>query len=193
MIRRISDGLGAISSGWVAFAALLVFLLFSALVLPQQASKAERETGSAVSPDTSLFYSPAQLYRIADEYGEEGRPAYVRARFTFDLVWPLVYTFFLVTSISWLFRRAFALDSPWQRANLFPVLGALFDLTENLAASLVMLRYPAHTPGVDLLAPVCTLLKWIFVGASIVLLVFGGGVVLWRLVTERDMTRDLGE
>jgi hypothetical protein len=193
MTGRLSDGLRPMSSGWVALAALLVFLLFSALVLPQQASKAERETGSAVSPDTSLFYAPTELYGIAERYGEQGRQAYVRARFTFDLVWPLVYTFFLVTSISWVFRKAFAPDSLWQRANLAPLIGALFDYLENLGTSIVMLRFPAHTPGVDLLASVSTLMKWAFLGTSTVLLVFGVSVVVWRVATERDITRDLGE
>jgi hypothetical protein len=190
---RISDLLKSVSSGWVTLSALVVFLMFSALVLPQQASKAERETGSAVSPDTSLFYSPAQLYRIAEQYGEGGRKAYVRARFTLDLVWPLVYTFFLATSISWVFRKAFPPDSLWQRANLAPLVAALFDYLENLSTSVVMLRYPAHTAGVDLLAPVTTLLKWIFVGASVVLLVFGTGVAVWRWVGRRETGLDSGE
>jgi hypothetical protein len=55
MVARISDWLSRISTGWVALAALLIFLLFTALVLPQQATKAELETGSADSPDTSFF------------------------------------------------------------------------------------------------------------------------------------------
>ena len=99
-MTRTSDWLRRVSTGWVALAALLIFLLFTALVLPRQAAKSEHETGSAVSPDTSIFYSPAGLYQIAKSYGEEGRRAYIRARFTFDLVWPLVYTLFLIDFLS---------------------------------------------------------------------------------------------
>jgi hypothetical protein len=180
MGKRISDWLRGVSTGWVALSALLIFVLFSALVLPQQATRAEQETGSAESPDTSLFYSASDLYRMAESYGEQGRQAYVRARFTFDLVWPLVYTLFLATAISWVFGRAFAPDSPWQRANLASLLGALFDYLENLSTSLVMLRYPAQTPVVDTLASVFTALKWGLIGASFVLLVGGIVVVAWR-------------
>ena len=150
MDKRISDWLRQVSTGWVALAALVIFVLFTALVLPQQASKAARETASDDSPDTSFFYSPGDLYRMAESYGELGRQAYVRARFTFDLVWPLVYTLFLATAISWVFGRAFAPDSRWQRANLAPLLGALFDYLENLSTSLVMLRFPDQTPVVDI-------------------------------------------
>ena len=80
MSKRISDWLRRVSRGWVASAALLIFLLFTALVLPQQATKAEQETGSPDSPDTSFFYAPSDLYRLAESYGENGRQAYIRAR-----------------------------------------------------------------------------------------------------------------
>ena len=180
MGKHISDWLCRVATGRVALAALLIFLLFSALVLPQQATQAERETGSADSPDTSFFYSASDLYRMAESYGEQGRQAYVRARFTFDLVWPLVYTLFLATAISWVSGRAFAPDSRWQRANLAPLLGALFDYLENLSTSLVMLRYPDRTPVVDALAPVFTALKWSVLGASFLLLCGGIVVAVWR-------------
>jgi hypothetical protein len=185
MGQRISNWLRGVSTGWVALAALLIFLLFSALVLPRQAMRAEQETGSTVSPDTSFFYSPADLYQIAESYGEQGREAYIRARFTFDLVWPLVYTLFLATAISWVFGRAFAPDSRWQRANLVPLLGALFDYLENLSTSLVMLRYPDQTAVVDLLAPLFTALKWGFLGASFALLLAGIVVAVWRWMRQR--------
>ena len=185
MTKRFSDWLRRVSTGWVALSALLIFLLFSALVLPQQATKAEQETGSSDSPDTSFFYSPSDLYRMAEAYGEQGRQAYIRARFTFDLVWPLVYTLFLTTSISWVLGKAFAPDSRWQRANLGPLLGALFDYLENLSTSLVMLRYPEQTAVVDALAPVFTALKWLFLGASFLLLFAGVAIAAWRRITSR--------
>ena len=184
MGKHISDWLCRVATGRVALAALLVFLLFTALVLPRQATQVERETGSADSPDTSFFYSASDLYRMAESYGQQGRQAYVRARFTFDLVWPLVYTLFLATAISWVFGRAFAPDSRWQRANLTPLLGALLDYLENLSTSLVMLRYPDQTPVVDALAPVFTALKWGVLGASFLLLFGGVVVVVWRWMQE---------
>jgi hypothetical protein len=190
MDKKLSDWLRRVSMGWVALLALLIFLLFSALVLPQQATEAEQETGGADSPDTSFFYSANELYRMAQSYGEQGRQAYVRARFTFDLIWPLVYTLFLVTAISWIFGRAFAPDSRWQRANLAPLLGALFDYLENLSTSLVMLRYPDQTAVVDFLAPVFTMLKWGFLGASFLLLF--GGIVIAALRWMGRRARDTG-
>jgi hypothetical protein len=189
MGKRLSDWLRKASIGWVALLALLIFVIFTALILPQQAAKAEQETGSSDSPDMALFYAPDELYQLAESYGERGRQAYIRARFTFDLVWPLVYTLFLATAISWVFGRAFAPDSRWQRANLAPLLGALFDYLENLSTSLVMLRYPSQTAVVDLLAPVFTGLKWGFLAASFVLLLGGNAFVIWRWMKQGHRKR----
>ncbi len=148
-------------------------------VLPGQAFKAEETSGGAGSPDTSIIYSPQELYQTAEAYGEQGRQAYIQARWTFDLVFPLVYGFFLITAISWSFNKAFKPDSRWQLANLAPVLAVLFDFLENTAVTVVMARFPAETSLAAWLAPIFTLLKWVFVYGSFILLVVGlvGAVV----------------
>jgi hypothetical protein len=173
MLKQSSSWLRRVSTGPIVLAALIIFLLFTALVLPRQSRSAEALGGGAGSPDTTFFYSARDLYRMAEAYGPIGRAAYVRARFTFDVIWPLVYTAFLATAISWSFARAFPPESRWQRANLVPLLAALCDVLENASASLVMARFPAHTPIAAALAPLFTLLKWVFVIGSFELLFVG--------------------
>ncbi len=185
MGKRISDWLHHVSTGWVTLMAVVIFLLFSVLVLPRQAARSEADIGRAESPDMLFYYSADDLYRMAEEYGEQGRQAYIRARFTFDVIWPLVYTAFLVTAISWVYARVFVQGSRWQLANLVPVLGALFDYTENLTTSMVMLRYPQPTVVLDSLAPVMTMVKWVFVNGSFVLLLVGAIVGVWKRVRLR--------
>jgi len=119
---------------------------------------------------------------MADAYGEMGRAAYVRVRFTFDLVWPLVYLFFLGTSLSWSLARALPEGNRWRMSNLFAVFGWLFDMLENIAASIVMLNYPNHTPVLDALSPVFTFLKWVFIGGSFVILVPVFLVAAWKMI-----------
>jgi hypothetical protein len=185
-MKRISDWLNKISGGWVALTAMIVFILFSALVLPGQSARSAGQGGGERSPDLSLYYSAEDLYQMAQDYGEEGREAYIRARFTFDLVWPLVYTFFLATTISWVYSRTFPPESRWRRANLAPVLGMIFDFLENLSTSLVMFRYPEQTPVADSVAAVFTFLKWFFVAGSFVLLLAGVVVGLWGWYKRRS-------
>lgn len=183
MAKKLSNWLQRLSTGWVALIALLVFLLFTALVLPGQA--AASPAGADWTPDLSFFYTADELYRLAEAYGEQGRVAYIEQRFTFDLIWPVVYTAFLVTAIGWLFRRAFASGSPWQLANLAPVLGMLFDYLENISASLVMARYPAETPLLDGLAAVFTAVKWLLLGSSFGLLLIGIVAAAWQRLRGR--------
>ncbi len=179
---RCSERLIWFSKGWLVLVALVIFVCFTTLVLPGQAAGSGERTGGARQPDTSLFYTPAELHGMAEALGPDGRQAYIQARFTFDVVWPLVYGFFLVTAISWLAGKAFQPGSPWRLLNLAPVLGVMFDYLEkggvpedpyleHLATSLVMARYPAQTPVVDLLAGPLTLVKWLFVGGSFMVLV----------------------
>lgn len=173
MLIKISNGLRLSSPGWLALLALVIFGLFTALVLPAQASQAATQAGEAGSPDLSLWYTPSDLHRMAEAYGEAGRQEYVRSHFTFDLAWPLVYTFFLVTAISWLFARGFPLTSHWQLANLAPLAAMLLDFLENISTSLVMLAYPQPLTVIAWLAPIFTFLKWMAVGLSIILLLVG--------------------
>jgi hypothetical protein len=184
-MKRFSNWLYHISSGWVALAMLAVFLLFTALVLPGQAASAESSSGEAGSPDMSFYYSSADLYRMAEAYGEQGRQAYLRARWTFDLLWPVIYTLFLSTSLSWLLGRVLPAGSRWSIMNITPAVGMLFDYLENTSTSLVMLRYPQPTPMVAALAPLFTSLKWVFVGGSFILLALGIAAAVWRWVGDR--------
>jgi hypothetical protein len=168
------------STGWVALAGLVVFLLFGALVLPGQAAAAEQASAGAGSPDTSFFYKPDDLLHQAEAYGESGRAAYVRARWTFDLAFPLVYGFFLLTSIGWSLRQAAPASSAWRLLSLVPVAAVLFDFFENTATSLVMAAYPAVPDLALVLAPWLTMVKWILVYASFVILAVALAAVLLR-------------
>ena len=181
MLKTLSTKLYQLSSGRVTLIALIIFVLVVAFVLPAQAQRTEAASNGADSPDTSFFYTSDDLYNMAEAYGADGRAAYIRARFTFDLVFPLSYLFFLVTSISWVMTRAVANpDSRWRLLNLFPVFGALFDYLENISASIVMANYPQQTFLFDSLAPILTMIKWFFVNGSFVILVPAVLVALWR-------------
>ena len=184
-MKRLSSWIRMISKGWVALTSLIIFVLFTALVLPQQASLAESGTGNKKSPDMSFMYTSDDLYQLAQAYGEGGRMSYIKARFSFDLIWPVVYMIFLTTAISWLFQRVFWMGSIWQLANLVPLCGLIFDYLENIATSIVMIRYPNPTAVVDFIAPIFTLTKWLFVGGSFILLFLGFFVGIWQLISRK--------
>lgn len=157
--------------------ALVLFVIYIVLVLPAEASRSDQIIGEAPSPDTSLYYSAAELYQIAEEYGQEGRIYYANSRITFDILWPLVYTFFLIISISWLLNNTIREASNLRWLNLAPLTGILFDYLENISTMLVMLRYPGPTDILASLAGIFTSLKWVLLGGSFLILVLAG--FLW--------------
>ena len=167
-MQKISAWLLKISSTWLMICSLLVMVAFMIFVLPAQAAKSASQSGSERSPDTSFSYSPDELYQMAEQYGEGGRQAYIRARWTFDLVFPLVYTGFLAFGISWFVQRLAGWAAGWKLANLLPLLGGIFDLLENTAASLAMAVFPARPQGILLSASVFTPIKWILVSLSFI-------------------------
>jgi len=185
MLIKLSANFRRLSSGWVTLLGLLIFVVFSITVLPSQSAQADRSTGQTGIPDLSFYYSVEQLYEMAEGYGAEGRSAYIRARFTFDLIWPLVYGFFLVTSMSWLSGKVLQEGSRWEMANLLPLAGVLFDYLENISTSLVMLRYPQDTWLAANLAGFFTALKWVSIGASFVFLVIFLVRAIWKRLKKR--------
>ena len=76
---KLSNWIYRISRGWLAVVSLVIFLLFSTLVLPSQAAKASTISEQVGSPDMSFFYTPNALYEMAEAYGEQGRTEYIRA------------------------------------------------------------------------------------------------------------------
>jgi hypothetical protein len=164
--RRLSDRLVESASGRGALVSVLVFVVFSATVLPWQAAQAREAVGEAGSPDTSFWYSADRLYALAEAYGEDGRSAYVLARVTFDVVWPLVYTAMLVLVIGWLLRRSFEFGHPARLIVLLPVAALLADYAENICTAVVMARYPDTTPVLAELAGVATAAKWTTLSAA---------------------------
>ena len=178
-MKKISAWLYKISTGRITLLAILVFFVFMFTVLPGQAEKASQYSEQAGSIDTSFFYTPEDLYQTVEGYGPEGRQAYIRARWTFDLVFPLVYTFFLGTTISYIFTKTFKSGSRWLVLNLFPVLGMLLDFLENTFVTVVMVNFPGQLNIAAWLASVSTSLKWFFVNGSFIVLLVG--LAAWLL------------
>ncbi len=172
-LYRLSDWLyRLLANPYALITSTAIFALFLTVVLPVMAGRLAAITGADISPDTSFIYNSEALYRMAETFGPEGRAYYIFSRFTFDIAWPIAYLLFLTTVVSFLFNENIRFHR-WRFINLIPLAGAIFDLLENSAASLVMYRYPLPTPVVAELTPIFTFLKWILIGLSFALLLLG--------------------
>lgn len=153
---------------WLGLGSTLLFAFFIAVILPDQSAQAIAN-GLSESIDTSWFYNAASLYRIAESYGESGRAFYIQQRWTFDLVWPVVY-FLFIFSLSSLFYKSIGLSKMNRWILSFSWFAIFFDYIENTLVTIVMLNYPNPTPLIADFAGTFTSLKWIFLGISFIVL-----------------------
>lgn len=142
----------------------LFFVLFVSIVLPLISALTTRLIGVSEAPDTAFFYSVDSLIELMRQYGEDGRRIYIIMRWTFDVAWPIVYTGFFVTTVSYLCNKL-SVTGKW---IFIPLLGVLFDILENTFITIHMAVFPTELSFLLAITPYMTLFKWIFIGGSLV-------------------------
>jgi hypothetical protein len=137
--------------------------------LPSVSDYTERAVGSE-SPDTSFFYKGETLYDVAQSYGEAGRGRYIFLRWTFDLVWPLVYLLFLVSVTAQLCK---AYNKKWLNYIIWlPIVATVFDYIENSLLTIFMMLFPSRIFWLGTLAGLATVIKWTLLYLSFALIFF---------------------
>lgn len=144
------------SKKYVAIIAFIVFLLFTAIVLPYVSNYTSEVIGVNESPDTSFIFNTNDFYEMIDNYGEDGRATYITLRWTFDVIWPFVYGFFLLSSIGYLSLRI----RHRKYYVYLAILPILFDFSENIIATIIMAIYPKRSNILHPLLLVFSSLKW---------------------------------
>ena len=158
----------------------ILFVLFTSLALPFVSSYTTKVIGVSESPDTSFNFHLDHLFDIVDSYGERGRLFYVTMRWTFDIVWPLIYTVFLVSSIAYLARRSNCKFG--YKPLYFPLLAVLFDFLENINATIIMLLYPKRIDFFGYMLIGSSIMKWAMIGIS-----FGVVIIFFiRFIIVKD-------
>lgn len=177
--------------------AFLLFLLFALLVLPAMSARTASYTPAGSGFDTDFFYSPGEVPGKVAAYTDEGRRAYLFDRWTFDLVFPLVYGFFMLSAWAFGLRVLFGVPSPLGRLHgmdgsrvpaqstaelqkrwpvfllWIPAGGIVLDFLENSLVSLLMLAWPSVSGTLALGSSLASAGKWLFVGIG-----FAGALLL---------------
>lgn len=172
-LNKVSETLRKYAKGWLVLVFLAGEVFFNAVVLPDQQAKLEAASGGIGPIDLQIFYTPQKVYSMISAYGEAGRLGYRNFELTGDILYPIVYTIFFALLVTWLFQRGFTADSPIQKLNVIPLGAWLFDLLENLSIVAMLSAYPSTPTGLAWIAAVFTLIKWMFAGATILLILIG--------------------
>ncbi len=149
---------------FLLFAVTLIFFVFI-LILPEISEYTSEKTGISEAPDTSFFYKSENLYDLAERYGESGRQTYIFMRWTFDLLWPIVYTAFLT---AWIWKLSNYLKV--KKIYYVPIIAMMFDYLENIGTTIVFQIYPNKIEIIASITPWMSMLKWTLLGGSFIIL-----------------------
>ncbi|HET9911674.1 MAG TPA: hypothetical protein VFQ13_07285 [Anaerolineales bacterium] len=178
MLAKISETFKKYANGWLVLVLFAGEMLFNAVILPNQQAKIEAASGGVGPIDLQLFYTPEKVYSMVAAYGEAGRASYRTFELTGDIVYPIVYTLFFALLVTWLFQRGFSSDSRMQSLNVVPLGAWLFDLFENLGIVSMLSIYPSTPAVLAWITAIFTLVKWLFAGATIILILIGLAMAL---------------
>lgn len=173
MLLKVSNRFHAWARGWVVIAFLALDAYFMGFVMPLVGGLQESNPGAQGALDLRFFSMPGRMFEMIESYGEYGRAFYRSTELTVDLLHPILYTLGLGLLISWLFQRGYKPDEKMLRMNVVPVGAWFFDLLENLGIVILLSSFPAQWAPVAWLTTIFTMIKWIFAGASMLLILLG--------------------
>ncbi|HKJ38667.1 MAG TPA: hypothetical protein VJ972_07810 [Anaerolineales bacterium] len=173
MLTNLSNTLKKYANGWLVLLFLAGEIFFNAVILPNQQAKIEAGSGGTGPIDLLFFYTPEKVYSMIESYGEAGRASYRIFELTGDIIYPIVYTLFFSLAITWLFQRGFPAVSNMHKYNVVPFGAWLFDLFENLCIVTMLSIYPSAPATLAWIATFFTMIKWLFVAPTALLLLYG--------------------
>lgn len=166
IIMRIINILAAAATPMRLLAVAVLCAMVRYGVMPYLGAQAMNTPGAGPL-DLMFAYSPAQAFAALAAFSDAGRAAYRLFLLTADLAYPITYTLVLAWSIA-LFSRT----TRWENARwllLAPLFLFGFDMAENMGIVALLGVYPAQPIWLALITSLCTTLKWIFAGSSIVI------------------------
>lgn len=173
MFSALSDRFYKWAKGWLIFVLLILDGFLAGYLFPLIQRMMQDEQGGVQLLDVMFLSTPERIFSMIERYGEHNRPFYRNVELTADILYPVIYTFFFGLLISWLFQRGFASDGPMRKYNIMPFGAWFFDLLENIVIVNLLSVYPAQPVALAWILAVLIAVKWLFAGASILLILVG--------------------
>jgi len=176
--------LAQMANGKTLILLFLAGLVFAVFVFPYR-NRALTILSGLKKPtlDSNLRYGATEAYELFGKLQAEGRKIYARSEITADLVFPIIYSFFLSLLIIYIFQKC-SLNKPQQFLAMLPFLMLLFDYGENILIALMLFDYPRKHTAVAEVASVFTKLKWSFFAVTLGSVLFGLTCLVIRSVRK---------
>ncbi len=145
---------------------IIMLLLSMLLLVPAMQNSLQSVIKVYITPDTNFAYTIDDLEEIREIYGLEGAKRYFITRFTYDLIWPAVYLYFIINFFAFLFDR---LEGNFIKfIKILPFISVLFDLFENILCSLYFFKGQRF---IGTLAVISSSIKWYLLYFIVILFV----------------------
>jgi hypothetical protein len=149
--------------------AVLVFAVTHFLPLPGTLRDVMSKNGGHIILDLRPVFSSDGVYQRLSSFGEAGREAYLQMMLTMDMLFPAVFTTFLVLLALYTLSRTGAQGTTGFLLLLLPFSYLLPDLAENLAIAWLIGHYPNRYDDLASALAYITTLKRMFMYAALVL------------------------
>ena len=160
-------------SNWKTLVGLiLLYILFPAVLFKNAEEKINALAGKEIGPiDLKFRFNPNRTLQMVEDYGEAGRLYYKHAELIIDTAYPIVYALLFAVIITLIYR--WLLHGPVHYLNLLPFVAMAFDFLENFAIISLLAHYPEQSILMATFCEIFKLLKWLFFGLILFLILFG--------------------
>ena len=128
-------------------------------------------------PDQLLWYSPSELHKILGAWGLVGRDFYRTALFPLDLLFPPLYSAFLLLCVLYMLKKVNPAGAWWYVLPLLPAVGGVCDLLENAGVFTSSVLYPDRWEWLGWATGSMTAAKWGFLALNLSLVTL---LALWH-------------
>ncbi len=115
--------------------------------------------------DMQLTYDAEKAYELIGAYNESERKTYILVELTLDVIYPIIYALLFSFLL-------FMLHKDVQIAK-FPFVITILDFIENGGIVTMLVNYPNELHGVTRFTSVFTTLKWLTLGLTLILILWG--------------------
>jgi len=175
----VSKLLYNITNRWTVLVAVLAFGFFVLWVMPNSPHAGRIVSGDESSgiPGVKLFtYTADDFYRQLDDFGPEGRQAFVDYRGLTDTLWLLSLAAFFTLSTGALLKGA-TTSLDWRRKlNTLGLFPAALDFAENQLQIWLIAGLPERFDSLATLAGALTGLKWLTLMLALAALLYAVGL-----------------
>lgn len=185
--ERFLDRLGHWATGRTLLLLGAGYLFIGAVAFPAAYARIQANPSGAGPLDVLYSFTPDEAYSRIEAYGADIRRFYALVEVTVDLAFPVLTAFLLSCLALFFFRRGASPSRSIRYLALVPFGAMAADLLENTGIVTLLLSYPSRLDAVARLTSGFVSLKWVFIGANVlVVLLAVAGAVKHRVTSPRS-------